>query len=129
MDVPLVRSAISVATAQGQARALVWSVWCDHTADPLHKLILTLDPDLIVLDGGLIWADGEADDLMFVVSDAMATVGGQTHGVHCPWFALAVPAQPGRSRNACAASLVSKIWGEPLGSVSPSFSRMNAEPE
>ena len=91
----MVRSAISVATARVQARALIWSVWCDLTADPLHKLILTLDPDLIVLVGGLIRADGEADDLMFVVSDAIATVGGQTQGGFIPrgplWLYLLNP--------------------------------------
>ena len=35
----------------------VWQVWCDFSADLLHSLTLTADPDLIVLGGGLTHID------------------------------------------------------------------------
>ncbi|PVA06755.1 ROK family protein [Thalassorhabdomicrobium marinisediminis] len=43
--------------------ARVWSVWCDFTADLLRNLILTVDPDIIVLGGGLSTIDGVVEDL------------------------------------------------------------------
>ncbi|WP_289041559.1 ROK family protein [uncultured Aliiroseovarius sp.] len=43
--------------------APVWALWCDLTAELLHMLTLTLDPDLIVLGGGLSRIGGVIDDL------------------------------------------------------------------
>ena len=52
-----------IAAARGDAMAGVWQVWCDLTADLLHSLTLTADPDLIVLGGGLSRIDGLVQDL------------------------------------------------------------------
>lgn len=41
----------------------VWSVWCEMTAELLHTLTMMVDPDLIVLGGGLSQIDGVVDDL------------------------------------------------------------------
>jgi N-acetylglucosamine kinase len=41
----------------------VWNIWCKITAELLHSLILTVDPDVIVLGGGLSQIDGVAADL------------------------------------------------------------------
>ena len=43
--------------------AQVWSVWCEMTAELLHTLTMTVDPDLIVLGGGLSRIEGVVDDL------------------------------------------------------------------
>ena len=45
----------------GIARA--WSVWCDLTAELIHILCLTVDPECIVLAGGLSGAPGLIVDL------------------------------------------------------------------
>jgi len=52
-----------IAAARGAAMAPVWEVWCDLTADLLQRLTLTVDPDLIVLGGGLTRINGLVDDL------------------------------------------------------------------
>jgi predicted NBD/HSP70 family sugar kinase len=41
----------------------VWLAWCDLTADMLHSLTLTVDPDVTVLGGGLSHIDGIVDEL------------------------------------------------------------------
>ena len=43
--------------------AQVWSVWCEMTAELLHTLTMMVDPDLIVLGGGLSRIDGVVDGL------------------------------------------------------------------
>ena len=43
--------------------ALVWQVWCELTAELLHTLTLSVDPDVIVLGGGLSQIDGVVADL------------------------------------------------------------------
>lgn len=48
----------------------VWGVWCDFTADLLHSLTLTVDPDLIVLGGGLTHIDGIVADLATAAKNA-----------------------------------------------------------
>ena len=54
-----------IAAARGidPEAAQVWQVWCDVTADLLRGLVLALDPDIIVLGGGLSRIDGVAKDL------------------------------------------------------------------
>ncbi|MCF8516674.1 MAG: ROK family protein [Rhodobacteraceae bacterium] len=48
--------------------AAVWQVWCDLTAELLTTAILTLDPDVIVLGGGLSSIDGVSEDLRAAVA-------------------------------------------------------------
>lgn len=48
----------------------VWKIWCDFTADLLHSLTLTADPDLIVLGGGLSHIDGIIADLTVAANNA-----------------------------------------------------------
>ncbi len=43
--------------------AQVWTVWCEMAAELLHTLTMMVDPDLIVLGGGLSQIDGVVDDL------------------------------------------------------------------
>ncbi len=59
-----------IAVARSGAMAPVWRVWCELTADLLHTLTLTLDPDLIVLGGGLSRIAGIADDLTLAAKAA-----------------------------------------------------------
>lgn len=40
-----------------------WSIWCELCAELIHTLCLTVDPDCIVLAGGLSRAPGLIDDL------------------------------------------------------------------
>ncbi|MDB2501505.1 ROK family protein [Planktomarina temperata] len=68
----------------------VWQVWCDFSADLLHTLTLTADPDLIVLGGGLTHIDGLVEDLSatarraqigdFAVPEIVLAQGGDTSG-------------------------------------------------
>ena len=43
--------------------AQAWSVWCALTAEMIHTLCLTVDPECIVLAGGLSRAPGLVEDL------------------------------------------------------------------
>ena len=68
----------------------VWQVWCDFSADLLHSLTLTTDPDLIVLGGGLTHIDRLVEDLSaaarraqigdFAVPEIVLAQGGETSG-------------------------------------------------
>jgi predicted NBD/HSP70 family sugar kinase len=70
--------------------APVWRVWCDFSADLLHSLTLTADPDLIVLGGGLTHITGLVEDLSsaarraqigdFSVPEIVLAQGGETSG-------------------------------------------------
>lgn len=59
-----------VATMRRREMANVWEVWCALTADLLHTLTLTADPDLVVLGGGLTQIDGLIPDLKKAASQA-----------------------------------------------------------
>jgi len=48
--------------------AQVWSIWCAFTAEMIHSLTLTVDPDVIVLGGGLSAIAGVVEDLGKVAS-------------------------------------------------------------
>lgn len=48
----------------------VWALWCALTADLLHRLTLIIDPDLIVLGGGLSTVDGIVADLTGALQQA-----------------------------------------------------------
>ena len=52
-----------IAARREDDMATVWQAWCHFTADLLHTLTVTADPDLIVLGGGLTQIDGIVDDL------------------------------------------------------------------
>lgn len=52
-----------IAARRSGDMAQVWSVWCEMTAELLHTLTMTVDPDMIVLGGGLSQIDGVVDDL------------------------------------------------------------------
>jgi predicted NBD/HSP70 family sugar kinase len=52
-----------IAAARQSEMAEVWRIWCELTADLLHTLTLTADPDIIVLGGGLSQIDGLIADL------------------------------------------------------------------
>ena len=68
----------------------VWQVWFDFSADLLHSLTLTADPDLIVLGGGLTHIDRLVEDLSaaarraqigdFAVPEIVLAQGGETSG-------------------------------------------------
>ncbi len=70
--------------------APVWDIWCALTADLLHTLTLTADPDLIVLGGGLSQIDGLIPDLTAAARQAqlasfgtpplVIAEGGETSG-------------------------------------------------
>lgn len=47
-----------------------WVLWCDLTADLLRNLNLTIDPDIIVLGGGLSLIEGVAADLSSALTRA-----------------------------------------------------------
>ena len=48
----------------------VWQVWCDLTAELIHTLCLTVDPECIVLAGGLSRAPGLIADLTAALARA-----------------------------------------------------------
>lgn len=86
----------------------VWQVWCDLVADLLHGLTLTVDPDLIVLGGGLSRIEGLADDLRkaarcaqigdFGVAPLVLAQGGDTSGArgaaYAAWRAQSTQQRP-----------------------------------
>lgn len=77
------------ATRKGEM-ARVWQVWCDLTADLLHTLTLTADPDIIVIGGGLTRINGIVDDVTraakaaqfsnFATPPLVLAQGGETSG-------------------------------------------------
>lgn len=52
-----------IAARKDSDMAEVWEVWCAFAADLAMKLALILDPQVIVLGGGLSQIDGVADDI------------------------------------------------------------------
>lgn len=56
----------------------VWNIWCKITAELLHSLILTVDPDVIVLGGGLSQIDGVAADLQTALHDIQLAALNET---------------------------------------------------
>lgn len=79
-----------IAARRSGDMAQVWRVWCDLTGDLLHTLTLSVDPDVIVLGGGLARIDGVVDDLGaaaqraqfggFSVPPVVLAQGGDTSG-------------------------------------------------
>ncbi len=52
-----------VAAQRQGAMSTVWTCWCDLTAALIRQITLTVDPDIIVLAGGLSRVDGVLGDL------------------------------------------------------------------
>ena len=59
-----------IAAQRNGAAAPVWRAWCDITGDLLRNLTLTVDPDVIVLGGGLSNIDGVVNALTASATDA-----------------------------------------------------------
>lgn len=90
-----------VAKARAGAMAQVWEAWCALVADMLRNLVLTVDPDMIVLGGGLSTIEGVAGDLSratqaaqigdFTVPPIVLAQGGDTSGArgaaYAAWLA------------------------------------------
>lgn len=53
----------AIAARRTKDMAEVWEIWCALTAELLHSLTVTVDPDVIVLGGGLTRIDGVLADL------------------------------------------------------------------
>lgn len=53
----------AIAARKGADMAPVWAVWCELAAELLHHVTIALDPDVIVLGGGLSRIEGLVDDL------------------------------------------------------------------
>lgn len=83
-------AAPEIAARRSQDMGAVWEVWCAFAADLLHSLTLTVDPDLIVLGGGLSHIAGIVEDLTaaaqhaqigdFGVPPLVLAQGGDTSG-------------------------------------------------
>ncbi|MEO8240711.1 MAG: ROK family protein [bacterium] len=52
-----------ITTIRTPETAITWSVWIELTAEVLHSLCMTIDPDCVVLAGGLSRAPGLVPDL------------------------------------------------------------------
>lgn len=63
-------TAPEIAAQRKGEMAGVWAKWCALTADLLHTLTLTVDPDLIVIGGGLTHIDDMIADLTKTAQDA-----------------------------------------------------------
>ncbi len=79
-----------IADRRGGDMQKVWTLWCDLVADLLRNLNLTIDPDIIVLGGGLSLIAGVGDDLSdalkraqladFAIPPIAIAQGGETSG-------------------------------------------------
>lgn len=79
-----------IADQRAGEMAQVWGLWCDLTADLLRGLTLTVDPDIIVLGGGLSQIKRVDADLStalrraqiadFGIPDVVLAAGGDTSG-------------------------------------------------
>ena len=81
--------------AAGQA----WAIWCQLAAELIHTLCLTVDPDCVVLAGGLSRAPGLVDDLTAALRRA------QLPGYGVPLIRLAEGGDATGARGAALAAL------------------------
>lgn len=65
-------TAPQIAAARGTDAELahVWAIWCDLMAELLVAIAVTLDPEVIVLGGGLSGVAGICEDLTFAMARA-----------------------------------------------------------
>lgn len=87
-----------IAAQRHAAMKEVWGIWCDLTADLILTLTLTVDPDLIVLGGGLSRIDGVVDDL------TAAAAGAQMGDFGMPRLVLAAGGETSGARGAAYAA-------------------------
>lgn len=59
-----------IAERRHQDMSKIWGIWCAFAAELIHTLTLTVDPDLIVLGGGLSAVPGVTDDLTRAAAQA-----------------------------------------------------------
>ena len=91
-----------IAAQRGDELAPVWQAWCDLVACLLRTLILTVDPDIIVLGGGLSRIDGVIDDL------AAATQRAQIGDFSIPPIVLAQGGDTSGARGAAYAAWIGR---------------------
>ena len=77
-----------------------WDIWCAFTADLLRNLTLTIDPDIIVLGGGLSEIVDTVDDLTTALQQA------QLNGFGIPKIALAEGGATSGARGAAYAAVL-----------------------
>ncbi len=82
--------------------ATVWGVWCALVTEMLMTLCLTVDPECIVLGGGLSQAPGVVDDLTHALQGAMLT------GFAVPQILLAQGGDASGARGAAFAAYQAK---------------------
>lgn len=88
-----------IAARKDDARmAQLWQVWCALAADLVQTLVLTLDPDCILLGGGLSDIAGVVDDLTRAVALA------QFDGFDCPVILRATGGAASGARGAAYAA-------------------------
>ncbi len=87
-----------IAASRASTMAPVWEAWCALTADLLHTLTLTVDPDLIVLGGGLTHIDNLIPELTKAAETAQLSGFGT-----CP-VALAQGGETSGARGAAYAA-------------------------
>lgn len=90
--------AIGQGKAENPQFAKVWNVWLELTADLLLTLVQTIDPDVIVLGGGLSQIPHVADEL----SDRLAKI--QIEGFRVPPVVLATGGDASGARGAALAA-------------------------
>ncbi|MBW7922303.1 MAG: ROK family protein [Rubellimicrobium sp.] len=81
------------------ALARVWEVWCELAAELVITLTFTIDPEVVVLGGGLSQIAGIAGDL------AAATARAQLPGFHTPLIRVAQGGDASGARGAAHAAL------------------------
>ena len=79
---------------------MVWDIWCDLAAELIHTLCFTVDPDCVVLAGGLSRAPGLVDDLSAALQRA------QLPGYGLPLIRLAEGGDATGARGAAYAAYV-----------------------
>lgn len=79
--------------------ARVWEVWCELAAELIVTLVFTIDPEVIVLGGGLSQIEGITDDLAAAASRA------QLPGFRIPAIRVAQGGDASGARGAAYAAL------------------------
>ena len=90
--------AIAAARQDDPGAARVWSVWCELVAETLLAAVLALDPDVIVLGGGLSRIEGIAADV------GAALAAAQLRGFAAPAIRLAEGGDASGARGAALAA-------------------------
>lgn len=102
--------AILAARATDPLMAKAWAIWLELATDLLVTLCFTIDPEVIVLGGGLSKAPGLTDDLTRSLSRAMLS------GFRCPAIRLAQGGDASGARGAALAAWQSQAPAQPIRS-------------